>query len=104
MSDGLRLDKWLWHARFAKTRSLAAQLVDGGAVRLDGRRVKPHHAVRVGSRITIRRGRLDHEVEIRALGERRGPAVEARLLYQEVLPPAAPATSAWVSLFEDDPD
>jgi ribosome-associated heat shock protein Hsp15 len=101
MSDGLRLDKWLWHARFAKTRSLAARLIEEGAVLLDGRAVKPAQIVRIGSRVSIRLGRGEHLVEIRALGERRGPASEARLLYIERPQMATAPTSVWVSLIED---
>jgi ribosome-associated heat shock protein Hsp15 len=101
MSEGLRLDKWLWHARFAKTRSLAARLIEDGAVRLDGRRVKPAHPVRLGTQVSIRLGRAERLVEIRALGERRGPAAEARLLYAE-LAPAAPEPPVWVALLDDE--
>jgi len=100
MSAGLRLDKWLWHARFAKTRSLAARLIENGAVRLDGRRVKPAQVVRVGAQVSIRLGRVAHLVEIRALGERRGPAAEARALYLE-LAPVVREKSEWVSLLDD---
>src|SRR6185312_352092 len=84
MSEGLRLDKWLWHARFAKTRSLASRMIEEGDVLLDGRAVKPAQIARIGSRVRLRLGRADHVVEIRALGERRGPASEARLLYAEI--------------------
>jgi ribosome-associated heat shock protein Hsp15 len=103
MSEGLRLDKWLWHARFAKTRSLAARLVEDGAVLMDGRAVKPAQTARIGSRLAIRLGRGEHLVEIRALGERRGPATEARRLYVELAPAAAPAKVAWEALIEDQP-
>jgi ribosome-associated heat shock protein Hsp15 len=103
MTDALRLDKWLWQARFAKTRSLAARLVEDGAVTLEGRAVKPHHPVRVGNRVTIRIGRLDHHIEIRALGERRGPAAEARLLYVEVtLAARMAATANWEPLLDEE--
>ncbi|HXE16456.1 MAG TPA: RNA-binding S4 domain-containing protein [Stellaceae bacterium] len=99
MSEGLRLDKWLWHARFAKTRSLAARMIEEGDVLLDGRAVKPAQIARIGSRVQLRLGRADHVVEIRALGERRGPASEARLLYEEIA--VAPVVKRWVSLIED---
>ena len=99
MSDGLRLDKWLWQARFAKTRSLAARLIAEGAVLLDGREVKPSQTARIGNRVSLRLGRADHEVEIKALGERRGPASEARLLYEEIA--RAPVGTGWVPLIED---
>jgi len=84
MSEGLRLDKWLWQARFAKTRSLAARQIADGLVLLDGRAVKPSQRARIGDRVSLRLGAADHVIEIRALGERRGPAAEARLLYEEV--------------------
>lgn len=99
MSDGLRLDKWLWHARFAKTRSLAARMIDDGLVLLDGREVKASHLARLGNRVSLRFGHAEHVVEIRALGERRGPAAEARLLYEEIA--RAPLRTDWVSLIED---
>ena len=100
MSEGLRLDKLLWHARFAKTRSLAARMIEEGAVLLDGRAVKPSQLVANRQTVSsLRFGRADHVVEIRALGERRGPAAEARLLYREEV--TAPSKTAWVSLIED---
>jgi ribosome-associated heat shock protein Hsp15 len=101
MSAGIRLDKWLWHARFAKTRSLAARLIEEGAVLLEGRTVKPAQTVRVGGRVAIRLGRFDRLVEIRALGERRGPAAEANQLYRELMPPVAPAQEPWIALIGD---
>jgi ribosome-associated heat shock protein Hsp15 len=101
MNGGQRLDKFLWCARLAKSRSLAARLIEDGAVLLDGRAVKPHHAVRVGDRITVQRGRYDHRIEVRALAERRGPAAEARLLYAELAPPTIAAHEEWVALIED---
>ncbi len=101
MSEGLRLDKFLWHARFAKTRSLAARMIEDGAVLLDGRAVKPSQLVRIGNRVSVRFGRADHVVEIRTLGERRGPAAEARLLYEKVTIKREDNRSAWVSLIED---
>jgi ribosome-associated heat shock protein Hsp15 len=99
MTEGLRLDKWLWHARFAKTRSLAARLIEDGAVLLDGKPVKPAQPVRIGHRVALRLGRTERVVEIAALGERRGPASEARLLYAEVA--VARVVEQWVSLIED---
>ena len=101
MSVGLRLDKWLWQARFAKTRSLAARLIEDGAVRLDGRRVKPAQLMHVGAQVSIRLGHIVHLVEIRALGERRGPATEARALYV-ALAPAAPEQPVWAPLIGDE--
>jgi ribosome-associated heat shock protein Hsp15 len=81
--DGLRVDKWLWAARFFKTRSLAADAVEGGKVHLNGARIKPAHAVRAGDELTIRRGPYETVVVVRALSERRGPAEQAQTLYEE---------------------
>ena len=99
MNEALRLDKWLWHARFTKTRSLATRLIEERAVLLDGKPVKPAHVARVGDRVLLRFGGSDHIVEIKALGERRGPAAEARLLYEEIA--VAPVVTRWESLIED---
>jgi ribosome-associated heat shock protein Hsp15 len=99
MSAGLRLDKWLWHARFAKTRSLAARLIEDGDVLLDGRVVKPAHLARIGDRVSLRFGDADRVVEIMALGERRGPAAEARLLYEEIS--RTTVSADWTSLIEN---
>ena len=79
----MRLDKWLWAARFFKTRSLAQQAVAGGRVQLNGERTKRAHEVRVGDSIDVRVGEWRWEVVVRALSERRGPAEEARRLYEE---------------------
>jgi ribosome-associated heat shock protein Hsp15 len=79
----LRIDKWLWAARFFKTRSLAAQAVEGGRVRVAGERVKPAKDLRVGDEVAIHIGELEWVVEVRALAARRGPATEARTLYAE---------------------
>ncbi len=81
--DRLRLDKWLWAARFFKTRALASEAVDGGKVHLNGARVKPAHAVRPGDRLEIRRGFDEFEVFVRALSDMRGPAALAQALYEE---------------------
>ncbi|HZT51590.1 MAG TPA: RNA-binding S4 domain-containing protein [Stellaceae bacterium] len=102
--ESLRLDKWLWFARMARTRSLAARLCLAGLVTVDGTVVqKPHHAVRVGDRIGVPQGRVRRQLVVLALGERRGSAPEARRLYAEPEPPAplAPPAVAWTSLFED---
>jgi ribosome-associated heat shock protein Hsp15 len=81
--DRLRIDKWLWAARFFKTRSLAAQAVDGGRVQVNGARVKPSKDVKRGDELAIHIGELEWLIEVRALSVRRGPAEEARLLYEE---------------------
>jgi ribosome-associated heat shock protein Hsp15 len=78
-----RLDKWLWAARFYKTRSLAAQAIDAGHVRAGAIRVKPAHLVKVSERISVRKSGFTWEVEVTALSERRGGAAEAALLYRE---------------------
>jgi len=71
----LRLDKWLWFARLARTRSLAARLCTEGRVTVGGRDgVKPHHAIRVGDVVTVELPHLRRRLIVRALGERRGPA------------------------------
>lgn len=79
----MRLDKWLWAARFFKTRALAQQAVTGGRVTLNGERIKRAHEVRVGDSVDVRVGEWRWEVVVRALSERRGPAEEARRLYEE---------------------
>ncbi|HEY2730349.1 MAG TPA: S4 domain-containing protein [Polyangia bacterium] len=79
----VRLDKWLWAARFFKTRSAAAQAVDGGKVDLGGERAKRSRLVQTGDVIMIRRPPYEHELVVRALSETRGPAKEAALLYEE---------------------
>jgi ribosome-associated heat shock protein Hsp15 len=78
-----RIDKWLWYARFFKTRSLAAQAVSGGKVHVNGDRVKPAHDVRIGDRLSIVIGGADAEFDVLGLPARRGPAPEARSHYQE---------------------
>jgi ribosome-associated heat shock protein Hsp15 len=79
----VRLDKWLWAARFFKTRSLAQQAVAGGRVQLNGDRTKPAHEVKANDMVVVRVGDWRWEVKVRALSERRGPAQEARKLYAE---------------------
>ena len=78
-----RIDKWLWAARFYKTRSLATQAIEAGQVRLDAARVKPAHGVRIGDRVTVRKGGFAWEVEVTALSDRRGSAADAARLYCE---------------------
>ena len=84
----IRLDKWLFHARFFKTRTLAARIVTGGGVRVDGTRVsKPSASIGVGHTLTFAQGRAIRVVEVLDLGVRRGPASEARMLYADHAPP-----------------
>jgi len=82
-SERHRIDKWLWCTRFFKTRSLAAQAVSGGKVHLNGERVKPAHAVRVGDRISLTLDGASAEFDVIGLPVRRGPAPEARTHYAE---------------------
>ena len=80
-----RVDRWLFFARLCKSRSLAAHLCEDGLVRVDGVvAIRPAHAVRPGSTIEVTLGRQVHRVRVRALGLRRGPAPEARALYEEL--------------------
>lgn len=79
----MRLDKWLWAARFFKTRSLASDAVDGGKVKLNGGSTKPAKDLKLGDRLHIRAGEHDFEVIVQGLNEQRRPASEAQLLYQE---------------------
>jgi ribosome-associated heat shock protein Hsp15 len=87
-ADRPRLDKWLWQARFFKTRSLAAKTCAGGGVRIDGVPTqKAHAAVRPGQVLTFIQGRHIRVIEVVALAERRGPASEAQTLYRDLQPP-----------------
>ncbi len=98
LSDGkCRLDKWLWAARFYKTRSLATDAIDGGKIHVDGDRVKPAKEVRVGQVIQIRRKELDMEVVVKALSVTRRGAPEAALLYDETSESAAKRDNAAVT-------
>lgn len=81
--EKIRIDKWLWAARFFKTRSLASQAVGGGHVQVNGSRVKPSRVVQIGDILQIRRGEEEFVVVVQGLSERRGPAVLAQALYQE---------------------
>ena len=82
-STRIRIDKWLWAARFFKTRSLAAQAVDLGRVRLDGARIKPARELHGGERLEIQHGDVRIDVIVRALALVRGAATVARHLYEE---------------------
>jgi ribosome-associated heat shock protein Hsp15 len=81
--DNHRLDKWLWHARFFKTRSLATAAINGGKVHLNAERVKPAHRVRIGDRVSLSLQGAVAEFEILGLPLRRGPAVEAAACFLE---------------------
>jgi ribosome-associated heat shock protein Hsp15 len=81
--DRVRIDKWLWAARFFKTRSQAAQAVTGGLVHVNGQRVKPARQLGVGEQLRITRGQETFLVRVIGLAERRGPASQARSLYEE---------------------
>jgi ribosome-associated heat shock protein Hsp15 len=81
--DKVRIDKWLWAARFFKTRTMAAQAVAGGKVHFNGARIKPARLVQPGDELRIRRGELEFVVTVLALLDKRRPAKEAQLLYEE---------------------
>ena len=82
--DGrVRVDKWLWAARFYKTRSLATEALAGGKVHVNGERVKPAKALQVGDELQIRQGPYEFHIVVRELAERRGPAARAAALYEE---------------------
>jgi len=83
MAEMVRIDKWLWAARFFKTRSLAAQAVSGGKVQLNGLRVKPARPVKPGDALKIHKSGFEYQVQIMGISERRGPAAVAQTLYQE---------------------
>jgi ribosome-associated heat shock protein Hsp15 len=79
----VRIDKWLWAARFYKTRSLAAEAIAGGKIQVNGERVKRAKPLQIGDEIRIRQGPYEHRVIVRELSDHRGPAVQAATLYQE---------------------
>jgi ribosome-associated heat shock protein Hsp15 len=79
----LRLDKWLWAARFYKTRTLAAEAIDAGHVRIGDERVKTAHPVRAGDRVSIRKSGYVWDITVTAVSDRRGGAADAALLYKE---------------------
>jgi ribosome-associated heat shock protein Hsp15 len=84
--DGrVRLDKWLWAARFYKTRGLAADAIDGGRVDVNGTRAKRAKMVQVGDEVRVRQTPFEHVVHVRGISERRGPASVAATLYEETL-------------------
>jgi ribosome-associated heat shock protein Hsp15 len=79
----MRLDKWLWAARFFKTRSLAQQAIEAGRVRLNDARVKVSHMIKLEDSVAVRVGELEWRVRVKGLSDKRGPAPEARKLYEE---------------------
>ncbi|MBK1716875.1 RNA-binding S4 domain-containing protein [Thiocystis violacea] len=79
----IRVDKWLWAARFFKTRQLAIEAINGGKVQVDGQRAKPSRSVRPGSRLEINKGGLTWEIQVLAIDKQRRPASEAARLYEE---------------------
>jgi len=90
-----RLDKWLWHARFFKTRTLAAKRVSAGKVRVNGMRAsRPATPVGPGDALSFAQGRVVRVVRVRALGARRGPTAEAAALYEDIAPPQPQPASA----------
>ena len=82
-ATSVRLDLWLWAARFYKTRSLSAAGIDAGRVEVNGERAKRSKAVRIGDRVLVRDGPFQHHLEVTGLADRRGPASVAATLYQE---------------------
>lgn len=90
MTETLRIDKWLWFARFFKSRSLAATMVESGEVWLNDRRVaKPAQTVKLGDQLQFPTGKHLRRITILALSDRRGPAPEAQALYRDTDPPSA---------------
>ena len=93
----LRLDKWLWYARFFKTRAMASRAIAGGRFRLDGEVMsKPHRAANIGQTLTFVLGTNVRVIKILAIGRRRGPASEAVLLYEDLAPPQPKQTKTTV--------
>jgi ribosome-associated heat shock protein Hsp15 len=88
--DAVRLDKWLWAARFYKSRSLAQAACDGGKVDVNGQAAKPSRTIRVGDRIEVTLGEWRRVLVVQALDDRRGPATVARALYEDRSPPPPP--------------
>ena len=84
-NEVVRLDKWLWAARFYKTRSLATEAIKGGKVHLNNQRVKPSHHVEVGHTVRIKKESIEQTVVIKHLSAKRGPARIAQTLYEETL-------------------
>lgn len=83
MSSPVRIDKWLWAARFFKTRALAREAISGGKVHLNGYRVKPGRALKLGDSLRVQRGEEEYTINVIEISTRRGPATVAQLLYAE---------------------
>jgi ribosome-associated heat shock protein Hsp15 len=81
--EKIRIDKWLWAARFYKTRSMAAQAVSGGKIHVNGARIKPARMVQTGDELRIRRGEIEFTIVVQGVTDKRRPAREAQLLYAE---------------------
>jgi ribosome-associated heat shock protein Hsp15 len=90
VTDTVRLDKWLWAARFYQSRSLAHAACEGGKVDVNGQAAKPSRGVRAGDRIRLTVGEWRRELVVKALTDQRGPAVRARALYDDLSPPPPP--------------
>ena len=82
-SAPVRLDKWLWAARFFKTRALAVEAIEGGKVLYNGERPKPAREMRIGDELRLRLGPYEHIIKVLTLNPRRGPATQAALMYEE---------------------
>ena len=82
-TEGVRLDKWLWAARFYKTRAVAREMIEGGKVHYNGQRSKPSKVVELNAQLTLRQGNDERTVVIKAITEQRRPATEAVVLYEE---------------------
>ncbi len=94
-APGIRLDKWLWHARFFKTRSIASKYCEQGRLRVNGEpTAKAHYAARIGDVLTFPMGHDIRIIRIVALGEHRGPAPEAQALYEDLAPRGPRETSS----------
>jgi len=83
MAEKVRIDRWLWAARFVKTRSLAAEAINGGRVHVNGVRAKPSKEVAAGDTVEVTLGQAQWTVTVLGVSERRGPAAQAQLLYEE---------------------
>lgn len=99
--SALRIDKWLWAARFFKTRALAAEAVAGGKVKLNGERVKAARAIHLGDALSIHIGPYEYVVRVLALSARRGSAPQAALLYEESEPSKAARQEVATRLFAE---